>query len=336
MDAKKFADIKIRFAQKAPACMFHLAMFFYVIVKKIKMHEERKSYGKLNPDKTFYVIRLYPPATGFLANYVYILGYMKHAFEHDYIPVIDMQNYETLYTEKEPVNGTKNVWEYCFEQPFDVKTGRRYSLDEVYKSKNVILSDGSENFYSCDLERDLDWQIELSKLIPFNSQLKENINKQLGSLNTDWSKVIGVPSRGSEQRKRIIGHNIPATPKQIIDTIEECSNEWYGSENVAIFVKAEEEDTINWFKQVYDKVLYTQATRLKNYDLKKGVAASHENKKQGKQSQYQSLLEYLTDIYILSRCDSLIGSMNNGLYAALIWNEKKYSHVKIIDNGKYK
>lgn len=41
-----------------------------------------------------------------------MLGYTKYAFDKGWIPVVDMENYETLYQEENPVNGTRNVWEY--------------------------------------------------------------------------------------------------------------------------------------------------------------------------------------------------------------------------------
>ena len=45
-----------------------------------------------------------------------------------------MQNFTTIYNEKEKVNGTYNAWNYYF------KSFNKYNLNEVYKSKNVIFS----------------------------------------------------------------------------------------------------------------------------------------------------------------------------------------------------
>ena len=50
-------------------------------------------------------------------------------------PVIDMQNYITLYNCKIKINNSYNVWDYYF------KPVSKYKLEDVYKSKNVIICD---------------------------------------------------------------------------------------------------------------------------------------------------------------------------------------------------
>ena len=109
----------------APEWVFKASMAVWEAYKNLTMPEQKKSFGNKNPDKTFFVIRLYPPAAGFLADYNYVLGYMKYAYDNGWIPVVDMQNYQTLYNEDHPIHGTTNVWEYFFEQPLDPATGKQ-------------------------------------------------------------------------------------------------------------------------------------------------------------------------------------------------------------------
>ena len=109
----------------APEWVFKASMAVWEAYKNLTMPEQKKSFGNKNPDKTFFVIRLYPPAAGFLADYNYVLGYMKYAYDNGWIPVVDMQNYQTLYNEDHPIHGTTNVWEYFFEQPIDPATGKQ-------------------------------------------------------------------------------------------------------------------------------------------------------------------------------------------------------------------
>ena len=49
-----------------------------------------------------------------------------------------MENFTTIYNEKEKIDNTFNAWEYYFEKI------NKYSLREVYTSKNVIIT--SNNF----------------------------------------------------------------------------------------------------------------------------------------------------------------------------------------------
>ena len=157
----------------APEWVFKASMAVWEAYKNLTMPEQKKSFGNKNPDKTFFVIRLYPPAAGFLADYNYVLGYMKYAYDNGWIPVVDMQNYQTLYNEDHPIHGTTNVWEYFFEQPLDPATGKRYTLEEVYQSKNVILSNGSDQRCNFTGDKDpevLKWQHEMAERAPFNAE----------------------------------------------------------------------------------------------------------------------------------------------------------------------
>ncbi|MDR3162696.1 MAG: hypothetical protein LBT81_02405, partial [Helicobacteraceae bacterium] len=97
--------------------------------------EELKRCGILYPEDTFYVIRRPEPGAGLFSNFRWVLGHILYALEKNYIPVVDMQNYKTYYNEFEPINGSKNAWEYYFEQP------EPYTLEQVYKGKNVVLGE---------------------------------------------------------------------------------------------------------------------------------------------------------------------------------------------------
>ena len=50
-----------------------------------------------------------------------------------------MENFPTRYNEKNKIDNTYNSWEYYFEKV------SKFSLSEVYSSKNVILTDGFIN-----------------------------------------------------------------------------------------------------------------------------------------------------------------------------------------------
>lgn len=96
--------------------------------------QQDKTFGSLNPDKKFFVIRSDNTCQGLLSLYFGGLEYIYRCFQEGFIPVVDYQNYKTQYNVDFPVNGTFNSWEYYFEQP------SVYSLEEIYHSKNVRLS----------------------------------------------------------------------------------------------------------------------------------------------------------------------------------------------------
>ncbi len=329
MKPQKIEKIRYWMGSKLPGWMFNIAVFFRQTYKAIKMPEKRKKFGELNPDKTFYVIRLCPPATGFLANYNYVLGYMKYAYEKGWIPVVDMENYGTLYQEDEPYNGTRNVWEYFFEQPWDPVTCRRYTLEEVYKSKNVVLGKADvQSMYDASLKDEvLKWQYEMSLRVPFKPDMQAYVDEVAEVTLPKGVKVLGVPTRGSEQKKRIIGHAIAMNVDEILPIIKQKCLEWKFQH---VFVKAEEEETIAFLEKELDNVYYTKCERIKNYDSKKDVNASMA---QQTISRADSLKNYLADIKILSMCTAILGTENNGLTTAIIWNGGKFEQREVIDTG---
>ena len=66
----------------------------------------------------------------------YVLHHLLIAEKFEFIPIVDMENYFTFYNEKSSINSINNSWDYYFEPV------SKYTLKEVYESKNVIISDG--------------------------------------------------------------------------------------------------------------------------------------------------------------------------------------------------
>ena len=88
--------------------------------------------SKKNNNKIFYVIRRSPGA-GLFSNVVFVINQLIICEKFNFIPIIDMENFTTIYNEQEKINNTYNAWEYYFEKI------NKYSLKEVYNSQNVIL-----------------------------------------------------------------------------------------------------------------------------------------------------------------------------------------------------
>ena len=94
------------------------------------------SFGNKNKNKIFYVIRRSPGA-GLFSNVIYVLNHLSLIEKTNFIPIIDMENFTTIYNEKNKVEKTFNAWEYYFEKI------NKYTLKEVYQSQNVILTSPS-------------------------------------------------------------------------------------------------------------------------------------------------------------------------------------------------
>ena len=75
---------------------------------------EYKSYGKKNPNKFFFVIRRTPGA-GFFSNLNFVLHNLYICEKLKMIPIIDMENYHTLYNCRIKINNSKNAWNYYYQ-----------------------------------------------------------------------------------------------------------------------------------------------------------------------------------------------------------------------------
>ena len=174
---------------------------------------ETRCFGLENPDKTFFIIKLNNPHLGLFAIYNCILGYLRVANINGFIPIVDLKNYKNDYLQDEEI-GTINVWEYYFNQPTN------YSLDEIYRSKNVIFSSGvppreahpialncllknkkRREYYFNLINNQL--QINRATQIKINNAYKNILNEK---------RVIGVLSRGSDYIN-CKGHTIQLTQK---------------------------------------------------------------------------------------------------------------------------
>ena len=60
------------------------------------------SFGELNKDKYFYLIKR-SPGTGLFSNVTFVLNHLAICKKFDFIPVIDMKNFNTIYNEKNKV-----------------------------------------------------------------------------------------------------------------------------------------------------------------------------------------------------------------------------------------
>ena len=70
-------------------------------------HTKINKFGELNPDKTFYVIRI-NYGGGIFSILLYVLGQIRIAEKMNAIPVVDMKNFSTKYNELNKVNNEMN------------------------------------------------------------------------------------------------------------------------------------------------------------------------------------------------------------------------------------
>ena len=304
---------------------------FYKFISKIASskreelyREQKKSYGVINPNINFFVIRKRPPGWGFFSNLFYVLQGLKYAEDNGYTPVVDMENYfMSELSALQPINGTRNAWNYFFDQVSD------YQLSEVYKSRNVTLSDGNRISASTkwlmnrntELVKSSEKMSEVSNLINKYINLNEPTTEYLENLKSKLSWVgddtLGIFVRGS-----VYYNNIQFPINTIVDF------ELFTSE-VNIFLAQ------NNFKNIYicteDFRTYLKLCEIfSNYNILPSirfdtkVSVEKWIKKQKITNigglaniGYYNTRTYLTEILLLSECNNFIGTFSNATVFAI-------------------
>lgn len=306
--------------------------------------EKKKSYGNKNADKTFFVIRPYyfmeanelaTTVSNLLFHYYRCLQHLTYAINNDYIPVVDWRNYGPFpHQEETPINGTTDCWEYFWKQPSE------YTLEEVYESKNVILSDQNTRNYGYIPEVQFrspfaSYAKRLAVTCPeyadsfeFNDVTKEYFQQKIEEVFPKDERILGVCVRAmSYGSSAVKNHPIQPAMEQLIELIEQKMEEW---ELGYCFVTCESQLVIDELKEKFgDKLIFLPRLR---YTYK---PTSEDNVLYEDGQKYKTNLDYLTEMYMLSKCTSIIGGMNSGMRAAIIWNADCYEHMYIFDKGNW-
>jgi hypothetical protein len=297
------------------------------LVNLYRFRERKKSFGRAFPDKTFYIIRRAYCGAGLFSNFHFVLGHIRRALKRGCIPVVDMQNYQTYYNEKEPIHGTLNAWEYYFKQPTE------YTLANAYSAKSVILS--NMNFpvkevpaFLYNEQQIAEYHKIIAQYLQFNQQVLLKAQKQGIKLFANRKNILGVKSRGSDYRYAK-GHFLTPTSDVLLEKTKQLLKKW---QMEYVFLATEETEVANKFqKALGSKLIITDCPRIDNYQQGMSCASSIEFNREN--DNYLKGLEYIIEIILLAQCDAFIYPQINGTMAALGLNNNKYKHKYVFDLG---
>tara|TARA_B100000989_G_scaffold209828_1_gene159139 strand:+ start:2079 stop:3089 length:1011 start_codon:yes stop_codon:yes gene_type:complete len=274
-----------------------------------------KSFGKLNEDKIFYVIKR-SPGTGLFSNVTFVLNHLKICEMNNFIPVIDMDNFKTIYNERKKIKNTNNAWEYYFEKL------NNFSLEEVYKSKNVLItSDKFFHFFTYNIDLDdqmvklLQKQIKINKILYKSYERISNIFR--------GKKILGIHFRGTSY-KRSPGHPFPATKKQMLEITENLlKNEKIDK----IFLVTEEQNYLDFFEKKFpNRIIHIKCCYRSNKNDAFEIYPRDRHR-------YKLGREALLETLLLSKCDYFIYLCSNISSAAISFNLNTNQKRIEIKNG---
>ena len=247
------------------------------------------SYGNKNSNKIFYIIRRSPGA-GLFSNLIYVMNHLLIADKHNFIPVIDMENYPTIYNEKNSINGIKNSWLYYFEPV------SKYSLHEVYKSKNIVLS--SNKFYHDVFTHKI---YNNKKLLKFSNKIivKKNIKlkvkKFIKKVLLNNYKTLGVHYRGTSY-KDSANHPFPPTYNQLVKKIDNLIKL---NSFDKIFFSTED-------KEMFDLIIKRYKNKIISYNSFRSIKDDAFKKYNRPNHRFKLGEEILIESLILSKCHTFL------------------------------
>lgn len=316
---KKIREIEKKIFVQTPRTLFknkEKKFDFQEIKLDDKFKAYKTSFGNLNPDKIFYIIRRSPGA-GIFSNVLYVLNHLNLAKKNNFIPIVDMKNYITIYNEKNSINNNYNAWEYYFNN------FSNHSLDEVYKSKNVLLSD---NVFYKEFTRWLTKDYYLIDLLKKEITIKNNLYKICNVIKKKYfvNKIIlGIHFRGTTY-KYSPDHPFAATKVQIKKKIDEILKK---NKIDLIFLSTEEKRYAKFLKKKYKNlVFYFSSSYRSNINDAFDVYPR-------KRHRYKLGKEILLETLLLSSCDHFIYTESNVSEFAISWNDNSKQKRHHIDNG---
>lgn len=296
---------------------------------KLLLHRLRAKY---------YIIYREEGGAGFFSNYMCVLGHIVLARRFGYIPVIDMKNHPTLYSEDTPVDGIDNAWYYYFQNDAGA------SLEDVYKSGRYVVCNGKYMEKYSDKYVMPPWRYPTEKTIRYYTPFIEKYMRLREDLKDDfdraWSNqvgkddiVLGIHIRGTDMKNRQ-GHPTPAPTQAYLEkTFEMLENH---PEITKIFLATDE----NNIKEIYEerfhnseRILFmNEAFRAWDHggEHKTGI---HEMRVEHPRQFHKYLMgrEVLQDVYFLNNCDYLICGHDNVANVVILWKQNRYKQIMCLD-----
>lgn len=258
------------------------------------------------------------------------LGQIVYALKNNMIPIVDMKNFPNAYLEDSEV-GVKNAWELFFRQICDK------NIDDVYQNEKYILSDDS----NIDLRNTpcLNGYYQKRAYWFWSEMYRQYV--RLSETASDYceeeyrvilagkeEKTLGVIVRGTDY-KYAKGHAMQPPLDEILNKVRRLLKK---KKYQYIYLATDEKRTEEIFNATFPgKILTNRRTYFDEFDFSKqllsDVVLNREN------DRYLRGLEYLSSVYLLSKCGGLWAGVCGGTYAAFYMNHGEYKYKYLWYHG---
>lgn len=292
---------------------------------------EEKIDNNNKNEKVYYIIRRTPPGSGFFSNFHLVLSHMEYAYQKNYQPIIDYKNYSNYIYGKKNNRDFRNYWDDFFNQPTEerlvtIKKQFPYILSqENILSKTDCIVDNTESLEFLNNSELIDKYSTLFKNnIYFKNEVLQYFESIYDNIFSEKLNILGASIRGTDYvNKKYPNHYKQPSLEEFIKKIDSLKYEWKFEH---IFLSTEDEKYRTELKQYYGNKLFYLDRQIYN----NSSTPFKDSKKD-----FESYLLYVCEIYLLSRCDFILGAPNGGFSAAIIFNANKFKEKYIFNLGKY-
>jgi hypothetical protein len=292
-----------------------------------------ETLGEYNKNKNICLFENRSNYGGFFAVYRHMLDALYFSERFHFTPVVDF-GHKWLYAESEEVNGTKNPFEYYFDQVSSVPLEEAYNSFNVVRFQSIhanIAEQHNEIRGYRVTEEYIHYMAELmKKYIRFNSYIKPRIeNDSMNILN--GKKTLGIHVRGTDFNIGMNGHPVMVEPSELIGYIKNALEIGFDQ----IFIATDDNNLLEIYRKEFgEKIVYFKDTFRSSNNIFLGFS-------QSSRAQHQYLLGYevLRDMYTLAKCDGLLSCLSSVTTCARITKaslNSKYEYINIIDKGLHK
>lgn len=265
-----------------------------------------KKFIDKNKNKKKYYIITRSPGAGMFSNINYVLNHVKYANKKKLIPVIDMENFTTIYNEKLKIFKTFNAWEYYFNQISNI------NLKEIYKRRDFIFSknENIKNFVNrLDTDKII---IKLFRNLKVKKYILREVKLFYKKKFKNEKNILGVHLR-STSYKKAKNHAFPPSPKIMCKEIDRLLKT---NDYKKIFFVTEDENYAKYLKKryPYNSFFYNSFRSNKNEAFKIYPRKFHRFKL-GK--------EIIIETLLLSHCKGILSTISNISSAASMLAKNK-------------
>lgn len=274
----------------------------------------------------YYIIIRSEGGAGFFSNYMWVLGHVVFARRLGYIPVVDMKNYPTLYSEETAVGGVDNAWNYYFQDIDKVTLEEAYVSGKYVLGRDKYLAKYAEKFcmpvYRFPTEKAIRYY---APIIEKNMRLREDLKAEY---DADWGKkvdktehVLGIHIRGTDMKNNL-GHPMPASVKDYLAQTYQILE--HNPEITKVFLATDENNVKEQYEKEFQNSRWTlfmnDAFRVWDRGEKRKTGV-HETKVENPRPNHKYLMgrEVLQDAWFLYKCEYLICGYSNITDVAIIY-----------------